>query len=1024
MLEGPTGIRVSDALKRYFGYSSFLPLQEEIIQDILAGRDVFALLPTGGGKSLCYQLPAMVQYGVTLVVSPLISLMKDQVDRLNEKGIPAAFINSTLNYYELQKIMSELSDNHIKLLYVAPERLVLSEFISFLQTLKIDLIAIDEAHCISEWGHEFRPAYRELKLLKERFSDIPIIALTATAIPEVRKDVIGLLKLKDPAIHTSSFNRKNLLYHVRPKADAYGQLLQYLAKHGDESGIIYCFSQKATEDLATKLQTEGFHALPYHAGFDTSIREETQNRFINNEIKIIVATIAFGMGIDKPNIRFVIHYDLPKSLETYCQETGRAGRDGKKSDCILFFGYGDLKKIEYLIDQGGDEGSKLMAHRKLKDMVAFCESPGCRRKILLEYFGETYNEARCDGCDNCLTTEEQIDGTAIARKASSCIVELGERFGTNYVADVLHGSRTKRVINNGHDALLAFGSGKEYSAAQWISFIRELIQRGCLKVEGDRYPVLKMTSAGNEILQGNGSITLTRPKQDAQMRSKGLQENFDANLFECLRNLRRKLAFQEGVPPYIIFHDSSLKDMATRLPRDRSELALVYGVGSKKLESYGDHFLKEIEGYCTRNEVKPSPSEEDLKSNDVEDWFYKYNKWSFARHSLWRKCKLAYYYNYVAPALKHLNEDERERLQKLKELESKDILKGKFIHEIIKKQLDQKLSGLEIDRDDAKLQYARMVNEFRNDARSHIAEYFNGDQVDYAFFDSILAEGFSQIDLFFDEIWPQLSELQCLEHEEFNSFRLEHTDITVKVDFLGRVPDGRLMLFDWKTGSDDLKSEYDLQMASYVLWAAQNYESHPEDICGQFVFLKNGNIKKYIFSNECLDEFKRTISDDFEIMNKTFDVNYFLPSPSFGGCIGCQFSTICGHSMYLNGSGTPEDADDKLLENAFLLKQKIQDLQKQVNDLRDDYNRHIEQAKTSGVTRQGAYKLEKMIRKTRKVEVKAFREAYPNLFLELASVPVSAAEMLVGREAMKELVTYILRESYVITRIDHVDNGD
>jgi ATP-dependent DNA helicase RecQ len=612
-------------LKKYFGHDSFIPPQEEIIKDVLAGRDVFALLPTGGGKSLCYQLPTLFLDGLILVVSPLIALMKDQVDGLRKKGIAVAYINSTLNLYEIQKIRSSLLNNDIKILYVAPERLMLSEFLSFLSRLKISLIAIDEAHCISEWGHEFRPAYRQLKVLKDLFPETPTMALTATAVPEVQADIIALLKLKDPAIYKASFNRKNLVYHVRPKADAYGQLLLYLNNHQGESGIIYCFSQKSTESLADKLQKVGLRALPYHAGMDPARRAETQERFIKNDINIVVATIAFGMGIDKPDIRFVIHYDLPKNMETYSQETGRAGRDGLQSDCILFFGYGDTKKIEYLIGQGNDEEQKRISYAKLQDIVNFCDSHECRRKALLGYFGETYEEDNCGSCDNCCRApRERFDGAEIARKILTCVSQAHEKFGANHIVDILRGSKSRKILQNGHDSLKAYGSGREYPADQWRSFIRELVSLGYLQIEGDAYPVLKLTEKSYDLLFGGEAIMLTKPSQETEMampsrvgfedrsevRSNGCSDgrvigrpdgNPDPDLFESLRALRLQVADHEGVPPYIVFHDSSLKAMAARLPRNRAEFRAIEGVGDKKLEKYGDIFLREIDAHFQRS---------------------------------------------------------------------------------------------------------------------------------------------------------------------------------------------------------------------------------------------------------------------------------------------------------------------------------------------------------------------------------------------------------------------------------------
>ncbi len=630
---------IFQALEKYFGYSSFIAPQEEIIKDVLEGRDVFALLPTGGGKSLCYQLPALVLDGLVLVVSPLIALMKDQVDVLREKGIAAAYINSTLPPYDIQKIRSSLLNNDIKILYVAPERLVLSEFLSFLTRLNISLIAIDEAHCISEWGHDFRPAYRQLRVLKDIFQKVPLMALTATAVPEVQEDIIALLKLNDPAIYKASFNRKNLVYHVRPKANAYSQLLQYLDDHRGESGIVYCFSQKSTESLANKLQKAGLRALPYHAGMDPVRRAETQEGFIKNDIDIVVATIAFGMGIDKPDIRFVIHYDLPKNMETYSQETGRAGRDGLQSDCILFFGYGDTRKIEYLIGQGSDEEQKGISYAKLQDMVNFCDSHECRRKALLEYFGEAYEEANCGSCDNCCQTpRERFDGAEVARKILTCVSQAHEKFGANHIVDILRGSKGRKVLQNGHDSLKAYGSGREYPVSQWLSFVRELTKLGYLQIEGDAYPVLKLTEKSYDLLFGSEAIMLTKPLQEMAMaktsqdsieghsdgsyndRSDGrLDCSLDKDLFESLRALRRQVASDEGIPPYMVFHDSSLKEMAAKLPRNRAEFRSIEGVGDKKLEKYSDIFLKEIDAHCQNSKAPEQESPASVQCSPLEE---------------------------------------------------------------------------------------------------------------------------------------------------------------------------------------------------------------------------------------------------------------------------------------------------------------------------------------------------------------------------------------------------------------------
>lgn len=597
------------ALQKYFGYTSFLPLQEEIVKDILLKNDVFALMPTGGGKSLCYQLPALLLDGVTIVVSPLIALMKDQVDGLKANGIAAAYINSSLRFDEIQHIKLELLENRISILYVAPERIMLPDFLLFLQRLNISLIAVDEAHCISEWGHDFRPEYRQLKLLKEQFPQTPLIALTATAIPEVQKDIITQLKLTNSKIYKASLNRENLFYQVKPKDNAYHQLLQYLnlKNHKRDPGIIYCYSRKSTDDLANKLQKDGFRALPYHAGLGADLRAETQDKFVKDDVEIIVATIAFGMGVDKSNIRFVIHYDLPKNLESYYQETGRAGRDGLRSDCILFFSHGDKRKIEYFIEQKGDETEKRVAYKKLQEMVNFCECRTCRRKILLDYFGEACNEneTNCGNCDNCLEPKETIDGTFIAQKVISCVSQVRERFGMSYIADVLCGSKSQKIIRNLDDTLTTYGTGKEYAKKQWQAFIRELVQLGYLKSEGDKYPIVKLTPRSRDILSKKERVLLTKPAEEVQIAQKYFDVDFNHGLFEILRSLRKELADAEDMPPYIIFHDSSSKVMATHFPRSLSDFRKINGVGESKLEKYGELFVKEIVDYCKEHNVEP-----------------------------------------------------------------------------------------------------------------------------------------------------------------------------------------------------------------------------------------------------------------------------------------------------------------------------------------------------------------------------------------------------------------------------------
>jgi len=604
-----------EALHKFFGYTEFRPLQEEIIKAILANKDVFVLMPTGGGKSLCYQLPSIMQDGLTVVVSPLIALMKDQVDSLQDYGIPAEFINSSLSYDQIAEVKKRLLSNQVNLLYVAPERLVLPQFLEFIDLLNISLFAIDEAHCISEWGHDFRPEYRQLIVLRNKFPDVPLVALTATATPIVQDDIIGQLKMKEPLRFQASFNRANLFYQVLPKGDTYQQLTDYLRAHPADSGIIYCQSRMSVEQLAAALNRDGFRALPYHAGLTSQERTQNQEAFIKDNADIIVATIAFGMGIDKSNVRFVIHYDMPKNLESYYQETGRSGRDGLKSDCILFFSYGDKAKIEYFIEQKEDTKERQIAYDKLHQLIHYAESHICRRKILLEYFGEAYSVENCQHCDNCLKDRETFDGTIIAQKLLSCVFRLNERFGTNYVIDVLKGSKSERIFHNRHQKLSTYGIGAIFTKKQWQAYVRELIQQGYLNIEGGQYPTLKLTEKSKAVLFNGGKVNLTvykeiKPtvvKDDADLK-------FDKNLFERLRQLRKRIADERNVPPYIIFQDKTLKDMATRIPTTWNQLQSIFGMGESKIKRYGPRFLKEVIAYAQQigleieSEQKPTKS--------------------------------------------------------------------------------------------------------------------------------------------------------------------------------------------------------------------------------------------------------------------------------------------------------------------------------------------------------------------------------------------------------------------------------
>ena len=588
--------QVLDLLKSRFGYESFLPLQEEIVRHVLGKDHCLVLMPTGGGKSLCYQLPALCLDGLTLVVSPLIALMKDQVDALRANGIPAAFVNSSLPSSEIGSIHTAALMGRIKILYIAPERLTVPGFVSFLDSVSVSLIAIDEAHCISEWGHDFRPDYRNLKALRARFPDVPCIALTATATERVREDIVTQLDIPGGKTFISSFNRKNLTYTVLPKRDQLDALIGLLTKHKDESAIVYCYSRNATEELVADLREEGFAALPYHAGLDPTIRRTNQERFIRDETPIIVATIAFGMGIDKPDVRLIVHYDMPKSVEGYYQETGRAGRDGLPSDCVLFYSSGDRSKQEYWISQMEDEEEQGRARRKLDGMVDYSELTRCRRAYLLLYFGEELEDGKCGGCDVCLADMEEFDATIITQKILSAVIRTEERFGVSYVADVLRGSRAKRVIETGHDKLSVYGIARDFSKDEITSISRQLVDEGLLAKEKGEYPTLSVTASGREFLQSRATLRLTRKKESRAERKRSADSSldYDRGLFELLRDLRRVLAEERGVAPYMVFGDASLVQMAYFVPQSRESFSRITGVGANKLEEYGEIFVKHI----------------------------------------------------------------------------------------------------------------------------------------------------------------------------------------------------------------------------------------------------------------------------------------------------------------------------------------------------------------------------------------------------------------------------------------------
>jgi len=588
------------ALKKYFGYDAFRPLQQEIIDDALSDRDVFALLPTGGGKSLCFQLPALLRDGVTIVVSPLIALMKDQVDALRTSGIAATFLNSTLIGSESRERLRGLDRNQFRLLYVAPERLMMENFLERALNWNIGQIAIDEAHCISEWGHDFRPEYRELKKLRTHFPDVPIMALTATATERVRDDIMKQLKLRHPRCYVASFNRPNLTYRVVAKSSAYQQVLDFIRAHPNDSGIVYCASRKSTNALAEKLTKDGIKALPYHAGMESRERTRNQEAFLRDDARVITATIAFGMGINKPNVRFVIHYDLPKNIEGYYQETGRAGRDGLPSECVLLFSVGDVVKQRRFIEEKS-ESEQRIAHEQLRTMVAYAETRHCRRATLLRYFGEDFSQSSCNGCDNCLEPRETFDGTIPAQKFLSCVhrvqAKQGFGFGLNHIVEVLIGGTNDAIKKRGHDQLSTFGIGADLKREQWQRIGRELLRLGLLEAAPGKFATLSVTDAGMMALRKRTPITLTKPIESPakKVRTPRAGEiECDEKLFERLRALRRKIADERDVPAYIIFSDATLRQMAQARPQSKSEFAQIAGVGQQKLKEFAEPFLAEI----------------------------------------------------------------------------------------------------------------------------------------------------------------------------------------------------------------------------------------------------------------------------------------------------------------------------------------------------------------------------------------------------------------------------------------------
>ncbi len=595
-------MNLASELKKHFGYSVFRPLQEQIIRDALAGRDVFALMPTGGGKSLCFQLPALLRPGLTIVVSPLISLMKDQVDALQASGIPATFLNSALDGAQARTRLRGLHANEFRLLYVAPERLMLENFLERALNWDIAQVAIDEAHCISEWGHDFRPEYRELKKLRTILPDVPIMALTATATERVRHDIVRQLQLREPRCYVASFDRPNLTYRVIPKTSAYDQLLEFIRSRPNDSGIVYCASRRSADTVARKLNADGIAAKPYHAGLESAERAQNQEAFLRDDVRVVAATIAFGMGINKPNVRFVVHYDLPKNLESYYQETGRAGRDGLPSDCLLLFSAADVVKQTRFIEEKSESEARI-AREQLRQMVHYAETRDCRRTTLLRYFGEERPNESCNGCDNCLNPRETFDGTIAAQKFLSCILRVQQKsgftFGLNHIVGVLIGAETDAIRQRGHDEISTYGIGRELRREAWQAIGRELLRLGLVEVAPGKFATLSLTSSGRDALRQRTPVTLTQQPELAPVRTKGRAGSIECDeaLFEQLRLVRRKLADERNVPAYVIFSDVSLREMARSYPETKAEFRSIPGVGEQKLRSFAGPFLEAISGY-------------------------------------------------------------------------------------------------------------------------------------------------------------------------------------------------------------------------------------------------------------------------------------------------------------------------------------------------------------------------------------------------------------------------------------------
>jgi len=606
-------------LKKTFGYDTFRPLQSEVIENVLARRDTLAVMPTGGGKSLCYQIPSLLFAGLTVVVSPLIALMKDQVEQLRAYGVPSLFLNSTLSPQEYQENMEYVRNGEVKLLYVAPETLLMPRILALLNSIQVDCITIDEAHCISEWGHDFRPEYRQIIEVRKRFPNAVWLALTATATSRVRQDIRTTLKFATTNEFVASFNRENLYIEVMPKRDAYVQTIDMLERYRDQSGIIYCFSRRGVDELSAYLKLKGYAVRPYHAGLNDSERRRNQEAFIRDDAQIIVATIAFGMGINKPNVRFVIHFDLPKSIEGYYQEIGRAGRDGLPAHCLLLYSYADVAKLNYFIDQK-DGSEKRVALQHLDAIVKYAEDERiCRRKPLLHYFGESTSTDNCSNCDNCTSAPTPLtDITIFAQKFLSCVKRADEKFGAGHIVDILLGSKNEKVLRWEHDKLSTYGIGTELTKKQWMHIARQLLTMSYLRQEGE-FHTLSLTVKALEALKKRETIfgVMQEAERVQKKGGKKVEVEYNSALFALLRQKRKAMADEAGVPPYVIFSDRTLTEMSAYYPQSNESLLAISGVGQAKLQKYGEPFLEVIKTYCEKHELKERPRPQSTRTTNT-----------------------------------------------------------------------------------------------------------------------------------------------------------------------------------------------------------------------------------------------------------------------------------------------------------------------------------------------------------------------------------------------------------------------